>query len=58
MRRAKQLVELFEKKENFRQMGTTGLGKARERVDEVVHKYAQKQLDERQRVARVRQLGV
>ena len=58
MRRAKELVALFEKKENFRQMGTTGLGRAKEKVDEVVQKYAQKQLDDRQRAARGRQLAV
>ena len=58
MRRARELVTLFEKKEDFRQMGTTGLGRAKEKVDEAVQKYAQKQLDERQRVAKGRHLAV
>jgi hypothetical protein len=58
MHRAKELMTLFEKKENFRQMGTTGLGRAKEKVHEVVQKYAQKQLEERQRAARGRHLAV
>lgn len=58
MRRAKELVELVEKKEYFTYMGTTGLGKSKKRVDEVVQKYAKKDLEERQRVAQARQSGV
>jgi hypothetical protein len=57
MRRAKELVQLFEKKENFRLMGTTGLGKSKARVDEVVQRYAEKHIVERQRIAQSRQLG-
>lgn len=58
MRRAKELVELFEKKDYFTYMGTTGLGKSKKRVDEVVQRYAKKDLEARQRVAHARQLGV
>lgn len=57
MRRAKELVELFEKKESFEWMGTKGLGKSKKKVDEVKQRYAQKHLEERQRLARSRQLG-
>jgi len=39
-------------------MGDTGLGRAKERVDRVVEKYAKKELDERERVAKARHLGV
>jgi hypothetical protein len=58
MLRAKELVELFEKKEDFRHMGTTGLGKSKARVDEVVQRHAQKHMEERQRVAKARQFRV
>ena len=58
MRRAKELVELFEKRENLMQMGTSRLGKSKARVDEVVQKYAQKHIDMKERAARARQAGV
>jgi hypothetical protein len=57
MRRAKELMELFEKKEGFRQMGTTGLGKAKEKVDEIVQRYAENLTEEKQNAARAKQLG-
>ena len=58
MHRARVLVDLFEKKENFRYMGTTGVGKAKQKVDEVVQRYSQKHMEERQRLAQARQLRV
>ncbi|KAH9210700.1 hypothetical protein DL95DRAFT_393202 [Leptodontidium sp. 2 PMI_412] len=56
--RAKTLLQLFEMRGKFRQMGDTGLSRAKQRVDEVVARYAKEDLDERERVARARHLGV
>jgi hypothetical protein len=42
----------------FQEMGDTGLGRAKERVDKVMAKYAQKDLEERERLAKARHLGV
>lgn len=42
----------------LQEMGDTGLGRAKERVDRVVDQYAKKDLAEREKVARSRHLGV
>ncbi len=42
----------------FQQMGDTGLTRAKNRVDAVVSKYAKMDLEERERLARARHLGV
>ncbi len=42
----------------FKQMGDTGLNRAKQRVDDVFAKYAKADLDEREKVARARHLGV
>jgi len=42
----------------FKEMGDTGLGRAKERVDKVVGQYAKKELEERERVAKSRHAGV
>jgi hypothetical protein len=42
----------------FQEMGDTGLARAKERVDKVVDQYAKKELEEREKVARARHLGV
>jgi len=57
MKRAKTLLELFEMRGKFKQMGDTGLVRAKERVDAVVARYAKKDLEERERAARSRHLG-
>lgn len=54
MRRAKELVTLFEAKDNVRRLGTEGLGKSKKRVDELAKKYHEKQVEERQRAAKGR----
>ncbi|CZT09807.1 hypothetical protein WAI453_007040 [Rhynchosporium graminicola] len=56
--RARTLLQLFEMRGKFRQMGDTGLSRAKERVDEVVARYAKEDLEEREKVARSRYLGV
>ncbi|KAH8657610.1 hypothetical protein BGZ60DRAFT_135096 [Tricladium varicosporioides] len=58
MARAKKLLELYEMRGKFREMGDTGLARAKERVDKVVEKYNKKELEEREKVARSRYLGV
>ncbi len=58
MRRARTLVELFEMRGKFQQIGDAGLTRAKERVDAVVSRYAEKELEEREKVARARYLGV
>lgn len=58
MNRARTLMELFEMRGKFKQMGDTGLTRAKERVDAVVSRYAEKELEEREKVARARHLGV
>jgi len=58
MKRARTLIELFEMRGKFKQMGDTGLTRAKERVDAVVSRYAEKELEEREKVARARHLGV
>ena len=49
-------MELFEKREDFRQMGTTGLGKSKARVSEVAERYAQKDVGEEERRRKGEQL--
>ena len=58
MQRARTLIEFYEMKGKFKQIGDTGLTRAKERVGSVVAKYAKKDLEERERVARGRHLGV
>jgi hypothetical protein len=58
MKRASTLLELFEMRGKFKEMGDTGLTRAKQRVDEVIAKYAKLELDERQRIARARHLTV
>jgi hypothetical protein len=58
MNRARTLMELFEMRGKFKQMGDTGLTRAKERVDAVVSRYAEKELEEREEAARARHLGV
>ena len=38
----------------FKQMGDTGLSRAKQRVDDVVARYAKVDLEEREKVARAR----
>ena len=42
----------------FKQIGDTGLTRAKERVDAVVSQYAEKDLQQREKVAKARHLGV
>lgn len=56
--RAKTLLQLFEMRGKFKQMGDTGLSRAKQRVDDVVARYAKAGLEEREKVARARYLGV
>ena len=58
MRRAKSLLQLYEMRGKFKQMGDTGLTRAKDRVDAVVAKYAAKELEEREKAARGRHLRV
>lgn len=57
MTRARTLLELFEKRANFKQMGDTGLMRSKERVDAVVASYARKDLEMKERTARARYLS-
>lgn len=43
------MVRLYDMRWKFKQMGDTGLTRAKERVDLVVEKYAQRELEERRR---------
>ncbi|KAK0100300.1 hypothetical protein ONS95_008258 [Cadophora gregata] len=56
--RAKTLLQLFEMRGKFKQMGDTGLSRAKQRVDNVVARYAKAELEEREKVAKARYLGV
>ncbi|PVH78859.1 hypothetical protein DL98DRAFT_516488 [Cadophora sp. DSE1049] len=56
--RAKTLLQLFEMRGKFKQMGDTGLSRAKQRVDDVIARYAKAELEEREKVARARYLGV
>lgn len=58
MRRAKELAELCERRESFAEVSSAGLAKARRKVDLVVERYAGRALEEREKVARVRQSSV
>ena len=51
--RAKTLLELYEKRDTFKQAGDTGLMRARERVDQVIAKRG-----ERESAAHARHLRV
>ncbi|KAF8854933.1 hypothetical protein BDZ45DRAFT_676556 [Acephala macrosclerotiorum] len=57
MKRAKTLLELFEMRGKFKQMGDTGLTRAKQRVDNIVDKYAKMDLEEREKAAKARHLG-
>ncbi|RDL36847.1 uncharacterized protein BP5553_06199 [Venustampulla echinocandica] len=48
MARAQKLLELYEMRGKFQEMGDTGLARAKERVDKVVDQYAKKDLEERE----------
>ncbi len=58
LRRAKTLVQLVQLRGKFQQMGDTGLSRAKEKVDGVVSRYAAQDLDEKEKIARGRFLGV
>jgi hypothetical protein len=58
MKRAKTLLELFEMRGKFKEMGDTGLTRSKARVDQVVAKYAEMELAERERNVRARHSGV
>ncbi|PMD52002.1 uncharacterized protein K444DRAFT_249533 [Hyaloscypha bicolor E] len=58
IKRARTLIELYEMRGKFKQIGDTGLTRAKERVDAVISRYAEKDLQEREKVARARHLGV
>lgn len=58
MRRADELVSLYGMRGKFQEMGDKGLGRAKERVDEVMERYAKIDLEEKEKVAKTRQLGV
>ncbi|PSS27741.1 hypothetical protein M430DRAFT_15002 [Amorphotheca resinae ATCC 22711] len=49
IKKAEELVRLYDMRWKFKQMGDTGLTRAKERVDLVVEKYAQRELEERRR---------
>jgi len=51
-------MELFEMRGKFKEMGDTGLTRAKERVGAVVERYADKELEKREKAARARHLGV
>lgn len=57
MKRAKTLLELFEMRGKFKQMGDTGLTRAKQRVDNVVEKYVKMELEEREKAAKARHLN-
>ncbi|KAE8441343.1 hypothetical protein EG329_005492 [Mollisiaceae sp. DMI_Dod_QoI] len=57
MKRAKTLLELFEMRGKFKQMGDTGLTRAKQRVDNVVERYAKMELEEKEKAAKARQMG-
>jgi hypothetical protein len=50
MLKAEELVMLYGMRGKFKQMGDTGLTRARERVDAVVEKYSQRKREEKERV--------
>lgn len=39
MTRAKELISLYAKRDKFKRLGNTGMGRAKEKVDEVVERY-------------------
>jgi hypothetical protein len=55
--RAKELLKYYEKRDKLRDMGITGLKRSQERVNAVLSKQEQKELEEREKVARKRRLG-
>lgn len=48
MARAQKLLELYEMRGKFQEMGDTGLARAKERVDKVVDQYSKKVLEDRE----------
>lgn len=52
--RASKLVKLYEMRGKFQQMGDSGLGRAKERVDSVVIELEQKRREERERLGEPR----
>lgn len=51
MLKAEELVMLYGMRGKFKQMGDTGLTRARERVDAVVEKYSRREREEKERVS-------
>jgi len=58
MERAQKLVEYYEKRDRLRQLGDSGLARSQERVDAALARSAQRELSEREKIARQRHLGV
>jgi len=58
IQRAKNLLQLYEMRGKFKQMGDSDLTRAKERVDKVVAEYAKRDLEEREKAARGRHGGV
>jgi hypothetical protein len=57
LKKARELINLYAMRGEFKRMGDTGLARARQRVDAVVEQYAQKELYQREKVAKARHLG-
>ncbi|PBP22862.1 hypothetical protein BUE80_DR006261, partial [Diplocarpon rosae] len=58
LNRAETLLSLFEMRGKFKAMGDTGLTRAKERVDAVVARYAKADREERDEIARARNLRI
>jgi len=50
LKRARTLLELFEMRGKFKQMGDLGLLRSKERVDAVAARYAKKDLEEKEKI--------
>jgi hypothetical protein len=58
LQRATELIQLYEMRGKLKQMGDSGLGRSKERVDRVVEQYTKKDLEEREWVAKARHSGI
>lgn len=58
LRRARTLLNLFEQRGRFKQMGDVGLLRSKERVDVVAARYAERDLEEKEKVLKARRLGL
>jgi len=56
LKRARTLLELFEMRGKYKQMGDMGLLRSKERVDAVAARYAKRDLEERDRATRSKYL--